>query len=197
SYHSPVKRSTLGTPAPAFTAAEMKERTREYQEKSQFMLEGPPIMPAAQAEMRPGTRGSDRTRTASRQSGRGSVGGRDSVIGFQGQEPAHTSSPAPARSISPRPQSYQEQQQQQQPQEQSQASYDQRSSPQPPQTPSSGYRASPTPTAPLNFQSPSPSMKPEPQEPIKQSPTEYRTSPAPTMNDERGAQTPTPAQPDY
>ncbi|RPA83678.1 hypothetical protein BJ508DRAFT_207045 [Ascobolus immersus RN42] len=113
SYHSPVKRSTLGTPAPAFTAAEMKERTREYQEKSQFMLEGPPIMPAAQAEMRPGTRGSDRTRTASRQSGRGSVGGRDSVIGFSGPEPAHTPSPAPTRSISPRPQSYSEQQQQQ------------------------------------------------------------------------------------
>jgi len=98
------KRSALDAPAPAHTSAAMQQTLRKYRNDTEYMLDGPPQMPAAlqDAPMRTGSGQSMRQRA--------------STVGYDRPPSARNSaevprapSPNPSpnnRSVSPRPQGY-------------------------------------------------------------------------------------------
>lgn len=98
------KRSALDAPAPAHTSAAMQQTLRKYRNDTEYMLEGPPQMPAALQD--------PPLRTSSQQSMRQ----RSNTVGYERPSSSRNSVEAPRvpspnqhpsnRSVSPRPPSY-------------------------------------------------------------------------------------------
>ncbi|KAF8420636.1 hypothetical protein EV426DRAFT_238101 [Tirmania nivea] len=98
------KRSALDAPAPAHTSAAMQQTLRKYRNDTEYMLEGPPQMPAALQD--------PPVRTGSGQSMRQ----RANTMGYDRPSSARSSAEVPRapspnplpnnRSVSPRPQGY-------------------------------------------------------------------------------------------
>lgn len=98
------KRSALDAPAPAHTSAAMQQTLRKYRNDTEYMLEGPPQMPAALQD--------PPLRTGSQQSMRQ----RSNTVGYERPSSSRNSVEAPRvpspnphpsnRSVSPRPPSY-------------------------------------------------------------------------------------------
>lgn len=98
------KRSALDAPAPAHTSAAMQQTLRKYRNETEYMLEGPPQMPAALQD--------PPMRTGSGQS----IRQRANTVGYDRPSSARNSAEVPRapspnpppnnRSVSPRPQGY-------------------------------------------------------------------------------------------
>lgn len=102
-YNAP-KRSALDAPAPAHTSAAMQQTLRKYRNDTEYMLEGPPQMPAALQDppMRTGSGQSMRQRA-------NTMGYERSSSARNSTEVPRASSPNPPpnnRSVSPRPPGY-------------------------------------------------------------------------------------------
>lgn len=91
SYEQPISR--LDPPKPAFTARQMQERTRGYQEQKRDMFGGSPASNPPPLSIRQGTTYDSRN-TPSRPASR---------AGTQAHDTARVPSPQPMRAISPRP----------------------------------------------------------------------------------------------
>ena len=99
------KRSALDAPAPAHTSAAMQQTLRKYRNDTEYMLEGPPQMPAALQDppLRTGSQQSMRQRSNTMGYERRPSSSRNSVEAPRAPSPNRHSS---NRSVSPRPPSY-------------------------------------------------------------------------------------------